>query len=107
MTYVLDDSDTPAQEAARRGKLQREIWRLTILALSRVRLPPGDPDRRRISHLCRVDLAVISDEEVASLHRLAWICRRQIGRSLAPKTNPDDPIVREFARREMEPQHGR
>ena len=43
----------------------------------------------------RRDPTRFSDMDFAILERLAWHYRRRISRFLAPKTDPDDPIVRE------------
>jgi hypothetical protein len=99
--------DTPEQDAARRAVSQRSFLRLVIDALNRVRMLPGHPDKRRLRRLTQTDLTVITDEQIHALHRLAWRYRRQMPHGLVPKANPDDPIVRELATREMETTHGR
>lgn len=104
MTFALPDLDTPEQDAARQAASQRDFLRLVVAALGQVRMLPGHPDQGRLRRLMQVDLAAITDEQIAALDRMAWRYRRQLRRGLAPKVNPDDPIVREIARREMETQ---
>jgi len=88
-----EHEDTPEQDAARRAVAQREFCRRVIRALDAVTMLPGHPDKHRLRQLKAVDLAAITDDQMAAMNSLAWKYRRQMPPGLAPKLNPDDPIV--------------
>ena len=95
MNHVAaSDRDTPEQDAARARLATRRVLELTIGALRMVTMPPSSPDRWRLRTLVHADLDTISAEHIALLAQLAWRYRRQLPKHLAPKLNPDDPIVR-------------
>ncbi len=92
-------------DAARMAMSEQTVLRLTIAALGRVTMLPGHPDKARLRALARIDLGRIDDAQIATMRRLAWRYRRQMPRHLAPRMNPDDPIVLALAARETESTH--
>lgn len=70
---------------------------MTIRALGTVAMPIDGPDRHKRRLLMAADLDTISAEQLATLARLTWRYRRQLPSHMAPKLNPDDPIVRSLA----------
>ena len=86
----------PHPEPADSEELARQRWaavraaRLKLDALMAT-APPGSFEFTFL----RRDTESFTDFDFGLLERLAWHYRRRIPRSLAPKLNPDDPIVRE------------
>jgi hypothetical protein len=93
---MAGDVDTAAQDAARLASAETELRRVLIRALRDViMLTDSDTAVRR--RLVAADLARWTREEQRDLDRLAWKYRRRLPRHLAPRLNPDDPIVRGMA----------
>ncbi len=90
-----DDTDDATQDAARVAKAERQVMVATLNALRRVRNTVQD--RAILRGLVQADFDWLTAEQRAALERMAWKYRRQIPPHLAPKLNPDDPIVRDMA----------
>ena len=99
MSWQAPERETPSQEAARVAQAEAEARRVLIRALREVLngTRSAQADRARLRRLLAADLARWSREDQRELDRLAWKCRRLLPRHLAPRLNPDDPIVKERA----------
>ncbi|MDA8049975.1 MAG: hypothetical protein M0002_08215 [Rhodospirillales bacterium] len=79
--------DQERAELAGMREMVRELAKVPIARTS---------DRRFVTEMQRFDLARASALTRARIRRLAWKHRRALPRMLAPRANPDDPIVRAF-----------
>ena len=93
---VVDDTDTPRQQAARVAAAEAEARRVLIKALREV-IMLRDIDSAARRRLVAADLDRWTRDDQRDLDRMAWRYRRQLPRHLAPRLNPDDPLVREMA----------
>ena len=95
MTHTpVSDQDTPEQDAVRIRYARVTLAGKQIAALRNLRLPPGHRDAQLLRGLIRTDMSRISPEELHVLDGLCWRWRRHGLAHLAPKLNPDDPIVK-------------
>jgi hypothetical protein len=99
MSWQMPEADTPAQEAARVAQAEAEERRVMIRALREAlnNTRSMQADRARLRRLLAADLGRWSRDDQRDLDRLAWRHRRRLPHYLAPRLNPDDPIVREMA----------
>ncbi len=92
----LDDED-----AFRLVKTERELLGLYQRALRQIPAHLLMPSHRGfVQFCCRVAPENLSDRQAEQTHRLAWIYRSRLPAHLAPKINPDDPIVAEQRRKD-------
>ena len=87
-----DPPDTPAQQADRIRRALDGSRRIRLTALQSVAMPNSHD-----AIFARRDPAGFDDGDLRHLERLLWHYRRVLPRWLAPRANPDDPIVVELA----------
>ena len=92
-SIALDDED-----AFRMARTFNEVLGLRMRALARIDRHLLLPQHRDFVHwVCRMPIEQRSDRQRQQVTRLAWVYRRNLPNHLAPKVNPDDPIVREMS----------
>ncbi len=75
-----------------------EVLGLRMRALAMIAAHLVLPEHRDfIYYVCKKPVEHLSDRQRAHVTRLAWRYRRYVPPHLAPKANPDDPVVRELA----------
>lgn len=89
---VREECETETR--ARMAAAEAELARRTIAALQAAGIPAGHADARVLRGLIRADLGRLTAEQRELLRMLTWRWRRRLPPGLAPKLNPDDPIVR-------------
>ena len=97
LSAALDDED-----AFRLAKVETEVLGLRQRALRTIpdfKLLSGG-HRSFVRYVCGMAPEKLSDAQKDQVHRLCWLYRRSIPAHLAPKCNPDDPVVAEARRRE-------
>ena len=90
-TPYSDPPDTQAQETDRIRRALDGARRIRLDALSHVAVPNSHD-----AVFARRDPAGFDDGDLRHLQRLLWHYRRVLPRWLAPRANPDDPIVIEL-----------
>lgn len=97
-----EPDSTAAEDAASVVAAQAEATRRVVIAVHMAmhRGKSTVEDRTKIRELRRAEPGRMTDEQLLALDRLAWKFRRALSAGLAPRMNPDDPIVR--AQREGE-----
>lgn len=92
------EDDHDADRRVARAVRQARLGNLAALAMCSI--PAGSRDRKDVLDLRAKldrDREPLTQKESERITQLMWKYRRQLPRGLAPKLNPDDPVVREMA----------
>jgi hypothetical protein len=94
LSVALDDAAAFAREVT----TPAEVLGLRMRALARIAPHLVLPEHRDFLYwVCKMPVEQLSERQAAQVTRLAWRYRSRVPPHLAPKCNPDDPIVRELA----------
>lgn len=88
---ALDDED--GFRLARTENELLSIYQRALAVIPRHLLLPRHLEF--VGWVCRMAPEHVSERQRDHIHRLAWVYRSRLPRLLAPKVDPDDPIVRE------------
>ncbi len=95
----MSQFDEPDDDAARLAKTFQTWCAMQVEKLLAVKAHLTQPERGQLrdldTRLCVLRQAP-RDSDIAWLKNLSWKYRRQLPRALAPKVNPQDPIVMEM-----------
>ena len=89
--------DIDAEDIERARLAETKALRLVMNALVLIPEPFWGRDRAFIGFVCRMAADQLTERQRQHVQRVAWRLRRYLPPHLAPKCNPDDPIVREMA----------
>ena len=91
-----------AEDRLRLGVAEDHVLQRTLHALRVIPRPFYGRDAAFIRAVVGQRAEMLSDRQRAHLKRVAWRLRRYLPPAIAPRVNPDDPIVREIDRKELE-----
>nr|WP_294547660.1 hypothetical protein [uncultured Rhodopila sp.] len=91
--------EVTAEDRARMRKAQDKALGVVMNALVLIPIPFWGKDKDFIGYVCRMQPDMLSERQREHVTRVAWRLRRYLPAHLAPKCNPEDPIVREMDRK--------
>ena len=91
-----------AEDRLRLGIIEDHVLQRTLNALRCVPRPFYGRDAAFLRGVLGQRVERLSERQRDHLKRVAWRLRRYLPPAIAPRVNPDDPIVREIDRKELE-----